>query len=104
MATYTELRTAFGDTDFRNRIEVGMTDAAYQVIAEDDATPNHANRLKHAFRVLENTAVEAERMAKAILTKNKAFTIQQIIGATDASIETQIEALWNEFADHYATA
>lgn len=104
MATYSELRTAFDDTTFRNRIATGLTDVAYQVLAESDGTANHANRLAYAFRVLENTQQEADRFAKALLVKSKAATIAQILGATDTAIETEIKAVWNEFADHYAPA
>lgn len=102
MASNEELRTAFADATFRNRVEVAAVDAAYLVIAEADGTANHANRLAYAFRVVDQSERESERLLKVMLVKNKAATLANILAATDAALLTEAQALWNEFADHFA--
>ena len=48
------------------------------------------------------TETEAERMLKAMLTANKAAALAAIVAASDAALLTNVQSLWNEFADHYA--
>lgn len=101
MATYAELRAIFSDATYRNKIETAIVDQATVVLQEADGTANHASRLSLAFKVIEDTQTFAERFAKAILLKNKAFTTGQITGATDASALAEVASLWDEFAAKY---
>lgn len=103
MATYAELRDVFSDATYRNKIQAAIVDAAQGVLLEADGTANHANRLKYAFHVLANAQSEAEKLAAAILLKNKSFTVSQITGASDAAALTEINAFYNEFADHFVS-
>lgn len=104
MATYDELRSAFQDPTLRNHIEVGALDVANDVLAEADATTNHANRIAYAFQVVDNTPSEALRLLKIILLLNKSATLNDIINASEAAIKTNIENVWNEFADAFVGA
>lgn len=100
-STYEELRGAFANATFRNRVEVAVVDAAWEVVNESDATPNHANRLLYAFHALDGSASATESMLKLLLAKNKAQDIGVILGATDSALLSQVQSVWDEFADNY---
>ena len=102
MATYAEMREVFAsDSAYRTKVEAAIVDQASIVILEADGTANHAQRIKLAFKVVEDVKTWSERFAKVILTKNKAFTIAQITAATDSAVLTEVAAFWDEFALQY---
>ena len=101
MATYAELRGIFHDDVYRKKIQAALVDQATAVLQEDDGTANHAARLNFAFKVLEDPETPAAAMARAILLKNKAATLAQIVGATDAAALTEVGVFYNEFASFY---
>ena len=104
MATYAEMRGIFGDDNYQKKIEAACVDQAVVVLLESDGTAEHATRLKLAFRVLENPVLFGGRFARAVLLKNKAATISQIVNASDSAALTEVAALWNEFATEYGAA
>lgn len=98
MATYTELYGLHNDTALKNRVLVACTIAAEVVMGEDPATTNHANRLLWAAFVLASPQVEATRMYWALLAANKDVSAENIQSATDAQIQSQVEAHIDLFA------
>jgi len=98
MATYAELRTASEDSALRLKVQVACIVAAEGIRTEAETVPNNANRLKWAKAVFENPAAYAERMLWAVLAQNKAATLAQITGATDASVQTAVGAAVDVFA------
>lgn len=101
MATYAELRGLIGDDNYQKKIEAACVDAAYLVMAESDATAEHATRIKLAFRIIEDHVKFGSYFARVILAKNKAATVAQITGASDATALTEVQAVYNEFAAQY---
>lgn len=99
MASYMELRAAFGNGDLANRIEVALIIAAQAITVEDAGTANHANRLIWARKAFVQTASLRDQMLMAVLATNKDLTIAQIQGATDAELQTAVDAAVNTFAD-----
>jgi len=99
MATYMELRTLFGNCDLGNRLEVAIIVAAEAIRVEDDATPNHANRLVWARQAFANTATIRAQMLKALLAGNKALTVAQLTGTSDEAMQTAVDTYVNLFAD-----
>ena len=99
MATYDELRVLFGHDAIRKRIDVAVIVAAETIHAEDPLTENHANRLKWAKSVFTNPLGVAKQMMMAVLAANKDFTVAQITGADDATIQTKVNAVIDLFAD-----
>ena len=99
MATYTELRGLFGHGDLQNRIEVAIIVAAEAIRNEDAGTANHANRLVWAKAAFSNTLVIRDYMLMALLAANKALTVEQITGVSDAALQTAV----NEAIDIFAT-
>lgn len=98
MATYIELYGLHNDSALKNRVVVACIVAAEVVIDEDPATDNHANRLPWAASVLASPQAEATRMYWALLAANKDANVEAIRAASDAAIQTQVEAHIDLFA------
>ena len=98
MASYTELLNASGNSELLTKIRVACIIAAEKVRTEDIATVNHAARLVWAKQVFENPEHESSRMLWAVLAQNRTFTLAQIIGATDATVQTAVDTAIDVFA------
>lgn len=98
MATYAELLQAAGNSDLLARIRVACIVSAEQIRTEAGATANHAQRMVWAKAVFENPEREALRMLWAVLAQNRSATLSQIINATDAAVQTAVDAAVNVFA------
>ena len=98
MATYQELYTIRNHQALLERTAIAITIAAAAIRDEDSGTANHANRLIWAKEALQGPLSMAERMIFLLLADNKAFTVAQITGATDASLQTAVNAAVNLMA------
>jgi len=104
MATYIELRKAFGNNRLKNLTESACIVAAMAIVAEDAGAPNHDNRLAWARRAFTNTTAVAEPVLKAMLAANKDLEIGDentpgtILGATDAQVQPKVDAVIDLFA------
>jgi len=99
MASYTELRGLFSTDDLRNKIEVACIVAAEAIRTEDVNTDNHANRVVWAKTTFSNPRTIAEKMLMALLAANKDADVATITGASDAAIQTKVDAAVDVFAD-----
>lgn len=99
MATYAEILSASSDPTLNNKIRVAVVIAAEAVRTENTATTNHANRLLWAKAVFANPDQEARRMVWAVLAQNAGFTLAQILGATDAAVQTAVNNAVDVFAN-----
>lgn len=98
MATYAELITASTDSTLRDKIRVACVVAAEAVRTEAANVPNHTERLKWAQKVFQDPSIEALRMTWAVLAQNRTATLAQITGASDAAVQTAVDAAVNVFA------
>lgn len=98
MATYTELFGLRNNSALRNRVTTAVLISAETVMAELDTVPNHANRLLWAKDVFASPSTEADRMFMAVLAANKDATVAQILGASDAAIQANVDAHVDLFA------
>lgn len=98
MATYAELLTASENSTLNQKIRVACIIAAEAIRTESGATTNHANRLVWAKAVFANPNAEAQRMLWAVLAQNKDATLAAITGATDAAVQTAVNAAVDVFA------
>ena len=89
MATYTEIRDLFNDSELKNRIEVAAIVYAQSLIA---GTPT-ATQKAWVSDVLSAPAREASKLTLGILAANKDFTLAQIQGASDAVIQAQVNVI-----------
>jgi hypothetical protein len=102
MATYFELLTASENADLSRRIRVAVMIAAEKIRTEASNTPNNANRLLWARDTFINPGQAAQRMMPVVLAKTQvetpSVTLAQIIGASDATVQTAVDAAVNVFA------
>ena len=99
MATYSELEDLFGDPTLTAKCRVALIIAAQTVFDEDPATANHANRVIWARAVLSDTEPRVNAAVRAILAANASASVAQIQGATDTSVQANIDAIIDLFAD-----
>jgi hypothetical protein len=98
MATYFELLQASENPNLNNRIRVAVFIAAEAIRIEAATTPNHSARLVWSKLVFENPDREAQRMKWAVIAQNKDSTLTQITDATDAQVQTAVNAAVDVFA------
>ena len=95
MATYTALRDLFSDDVLLNKIEVATIIAAEAVRSE---VPGTAIRRAWAKLAFEQPREESRKMLMAVLAANSNLTVAQITGASDAAIQTNVDAAVDIFA------
>lgn len=98
MASYDELLIASEDPGLNKKVRVACIIAADTVRTEATSVTNHSNRLIWAKAVFQAPDAEAKRMLWSVLAKNKAFTLAQIIAATDGTVQTAVDSSVDTFA------
>lgn len=98
MATYDELLEANASTGLINKVRVAVVVAATDIMLEADTVDNHANRLLWAKSVFADPAIAGSRMMLPVLAQNRAATLAQITGATDATVQEKVNSAVNVFA------
>ena len=100
MATYDELRKAAEEPSLLIKVKVACIVAANKVAVEPvGADPNlHTQRLKWASAAFTNPDSTATKMINSVLAKNATATYAQIIGASDAVVQQNVDDSVNVFA------
>jgi len=88
MSTYTEIYDLKTDSVLRNKIAVAAVIKAQKFI--DGATPT-ADELNWANNTLRSPVGEADKLINYLLAANNTSTKTTIIGATDSSIQTNVD-------------
>ena len=97
MATYLETWNLLGDTELQARISVALSKSAYNVLAEDPLTINHAARLKWAQSVLNDPLPSARIAIFGVVSDvkgSKGISDIDLQAVTDKLVDT----LSNQFA------
>lgn len=89
MATYAELRALFNDDAMRNRLDVAVIIAANTLLG---GTPTAADQ-NWAAAAFNNPRTEGQKAFMAVLAENKGLSVSAIQGATDAAIQTNVDAI-----------
>ena len=89
MATYLELRKLIVDEDLPNKVQMATVVYAEGLIS---GTPTLADQ-NYAAAVFSSPRSESTKVLMAVLAANKALTVAQIQGASDAAIQTQVDAI-----------
>lgn len=100
MATYSELRNLFNDSDLTEKVEVAIVVAAQELVA---GTPTTAQKAWIAA-AFANPSAEAKKALMAVLAANKDVTVAAIQGATDTAIQTQVNSVVSILVDAMAGA
>jgi hypothetical protein len=98
VATYAELFDLGSNSALKNKVAVCILVAADTIRTEDGGTANHVNRLLWAKDAFLNPLKYVQPMWDAALAQNKSLSTAQISGASDANLQTAIDAVVNIFA------
>ncbi len=98
MATYKELIDIIGNSQLSNKIIVAVGVAAEAIRTEVGTTPNHTERVVWSKRAFTNPRGVAAEVMWSVIMANKDLTITQILGASDAAIQTNVDAVIDHFA------
>ena len=98
MATYLEILELIQDPVLSQRVQVAALVAADTIRAEAAGTANHAARLAWARSVLANPQSDQKKMLISVIIQKRALTQAQISGATDAQLQTAVDATVDLFA------
>lgn len=97
MATYAELLSASEDPTLLNKVRVACVIAAEKVRVEATSVTNHTARLAWAKTVYASPESVMRRMLWAVLAQNQAATLAAILGATDATVQSAVDAAVDVF-------
>lgn len=99
MATYLELRDIFENPDLLKKVMVAVVVAAETISSSNDTNPPwdqtagaHDNRIRWAANAITDTKGEARRIMKVVIAANKNLSVAQIEGASDNSIQSNVDA------------
>lgn len=98
MATYDELLTASENPALVKHIRVACMIAAEAIRTEAAGTTNHANRLIWAKAAFADPVTVGQRMVWAVLAQNAGAALASITGASDATVQTAVNAAVDVFA------
>ncbi len=99
MATYQELFDLRRNQVLLDKVTVAIIVAVETIYAEAGGVTNHANRLIWAREASIKTRTMAEVFMGPVLAANKIATVTNIISATDANIQQDVDAMIDNFAD-----
>lgn len=89
MATYAEIFDIRSNSNFRNKIAVAIVVKATALL--NLATPS-SNQVSWANSALDSSLATADKLMNYVLAENKSATTGQIVGADDATIQTNVDA------------
>lgn len=99
MAAYIDLyKLALEDAVLQQKVTTACVVAAEAIRGELGTVPNHANRLIWAAAVFVDPRHEGLRMLWAVLAANSSASVSTIQGASDATIQTNVNAAVDLFA------
>ncbi len=89
MATYSELRSLFSNDDLRHRVETAVIIAAETELA---ASPGSVEGRSWGLKVLRGPADWGRTAFLSVLASNKTASVAAIQSASDATIQTNVDA------------
>ncbi len=88
--TYLEAQTALENDPLKLKVRTAVVVAADAIRSEAPATTNHVARVAWAKGAFADPITTATTMLRAVIAQNIAQTFANVIGATDASIQTAV--------------
>lgn len=87
MATLIELRDTASNAILTGRVESALIIAVQAIL---DGTPQLTDQ-QYAAYVFANTKSEGKKAVKSVLAKNNTATVVQILGASDATVQSNVD-------------
>jgi len=107
MASYIELRNLMNDADLRNKVTTATIIGAQGVMDDPTTFPTvtadtvlQTDRLLWAARALNSPGGEGNKILMSVLAANAALSVAQIQAASDAGIQTNVNAVLDLLAAH----
>ncbi len=88
MATYLELRNLFNDGDLTNRVAIAAVISVNNILIGTPTTKDKA----YAALLFSNPQSEARKILMSVLAANSSASVSQIQGASDAALQTNVDA------------
>ena len=88
MATYLELKELLSDSNLQDKVEIAISKKAQTII--ENALSTQAEK---DWAVSVNPIVDRDRFLRSVLMANSELTVAQIQGASDAAIQSNIDAV-----------
>lgn len=88
MATLEELHDLFNNATLLKKIRAALLISIKNIL---DGSPTAPDRT-YAAKVFANPGGEADRVIKYVLAANQGSTVSAIVGASDASIQSNVDA------------
>ena len=98
MAAYKDIYALKNDSDFQDKVAVAVVVAARTIFGDLNPPTNQAERLVWANKAMTNPKSVAGPMLWAVLAANADATTTQILEATDAAIQINVDAAVDLFA------
>lgn len=99
MVTLLEVKDLFDNPILLKKIESAVTIAAEKISSGNDDVPPfdqtagaRDNRVRWGANAVTSTLPEAKRIMKVVLAANASLTVEQIEGASDANIQSNVDA------------
>lgn len=87
-----------GENDFWKKVAGACMNAAIEISAEGGGVPNHANRIQWALSVKENVKGIARSKEVLAAVLQDAAIAADVDNATDAAIQSAVDALVDTWA------
>ena len=98
MATYLELSGLYTNADLLRKIEVALLIRAQSYL--DAGTPTAAQRA-WSRAVFDQPRNEAQKMLLYLLAKNSGQSVATITGSSDATLQSQVDAVAAQFVSAF---
>ena len=98
MAAYTTLTPLIQNDNLKQQVRMAIAVSAVNITNESAATTNHAARIAWAKQALTDPDAEYPRVIWYVLGANNTALVSAITGATDATVQSAVDAAVNLFA------
>jgi hypothetical protein len=92
MAAYTALVALAQNDTLKQQIKMAIAVTAQTITTELGTVPNHSSRVAWAKQALASPDAAVESVMWSVLAANAAATVVQITTATDATVQTAVDA------------
>ncbi len=98
MAAYEDLYDVKNDSDLQEKVAVAIVIAATKIFEDASPPSNQAARLVWASDALLSPGAMVRPMLWAVIAANESATVANILGASDAAIQSNIDDVVDLFA------
>jgi len=98
VAAYSDLFDLARNEGLKDKVRVAIIVASDTIMNESGGTANHTERVAWAKAAMASLEQESTRVLWMVLAANKALSQAAIESATDAAIQTNVDAVVDFFA------